>query len=191
MHSVEYNLALLKEIMEEFEGYLLSEVLFWPLSRKSYENIPFPQLSLGTLQLTLDELSAQRATMDPDQEGQFQILLGECEKSFRRWRVVIEKKAAREAALRKNLWRAYLQDVEEEPDALLEYAYQVRNRVLISKLEALSGSSNSTLETKGFDEIDEKLLVDASPDEFIWDEKLKPIYPFEEFPFLYLKPSEG
>jgi hypothetical protein len=32
------------------------------------------------------------------------------------------------------------------------------------------------------------MLQDALTVEFIWDEMLEPIYPIEEYPFLYLKP---
>lgn len=188
MHSIEYNLALLSEMMGEFDGFLLSEELFWPLQRKSFEKIPFPQLSLGALLLSLDELSALRSSMDSHQERKFQNLLTQYERFYRIRRVAMEKKSAREVITRTNLWRAYLQDVEEDPAALDEYANQVRNRLLMAKLETLSSSGASSGESNGFKAIDERILGNATPADFIWDERLKAIYPVEEYPYLYIKP---
>lgn len=188
MHSIDYNLTLLSEMMGEFEEFLLSEELFWPLQKKSHEKIPFPQLSLGALQLTLDELHVLRSSMDAHHEMRFQKLLSEYERFYRSRRAAIEKKAARELTTRTNLWRAYLQDVEDDPTTLEEYTNQVRNRVLMSKLGAISTHAGSSVEVNRFATLDAEILVNATPVDFIWDERLKPLYPVEEYPYLYMKP---
>jgi hypothetical protein len=168
MHSIGYNLTLLKEMMAEFRAHILSKELFWPLRKKSYDNVPFPQLSIGALLLTLDELEAQASEMNALDERTYQEQLNIFERFSQKFRVAIENKAARELITRTNLWRGYLQDVEEDPQSLEEYSRQVRNRVLMKKLSWM--------------------LQDALTVEFIWDEMLEPIYPIEEYPFLYLKP---
>jgi hypothetical protein len=175
-------------MMEEFEVFLLSKELFWPLGKRSFDKIPFPQLSIGVLLLTLNELKAQQSAMEVDQDRHYQKLLTEYERFADRKRVAIEHKAVRELVTRTNLWRAYLQDLNDDPFAVEEYANQVRNRVLMTLLHTLSIRFEGESEITGFQELDQRVLLTAISVEFIWDEKLKPIYPIEEFPFLYVKP---
>jgi hypothetical protein len=59
MHPALYSLGLAEAMADELEDYLLSGELFWPLQRRaSPGEPPYPQLSLGGLFLTLDELDA-------------------------------------------------------------------------------------------------------------------------------------
>jgi hypothetical protein len=188
MHSIEYNLALLKEMMEEFEAHILSKELFWPLRKNSYNNIPFPRLSIGALLLTLDELEALLPEMDPPEEHAYREQLNSYERFSQQFRVAIENKTARELITRTNLWRGFLQDLEEDPESADEYVRQVRNRVLMKKLGVLTSMDQAESEADTLRGLDEWMLLDALPVEFIWDKRLEPIYPIEEFPFLYLKP---
>lgn len=188
MHSIEYNLALLKEMMAEFESFAISQELFWPLQKKSFRSLPFPQLSIGALLLTSDELMAQQSEMDAIQDRECQRLMLEFETFVRRWRSAIERKAAGELKSRTNLWQAYLQDLEEYPDEVEEYARQVRNRVLMSKLKARTADFQLDDEFDVLQELDQRLMLTAMSVEFLWDERLKPVYPIEEYPFLYIQP---
>jgi hypothetical protein len=145
MHSIGYNLTLLKEMMAEFRAHILSKELFWPLRKKSYDNVPFPQLSIGALLLTLDELEAQASEMNALDERTYQEQLNIFERFSQKFRVAIENKAARELITRTNLWRGYLQDVEEDPQSLEEYSRQVRNRVLMKKLSTLASVDQASI----------------------------------------------
>ena len=189
MHSSEYNLALLNEMLAEFEAFIHSQELFWPLQKKSFGGVYFPQLSLGALLLTLDELDASKQLMNPRQEQEFSIHFAVFERALGKWRVAIEQKASREMITRTNLWNAYLQDIQEDPDAKEDYVREVRNRVLITKLKRLgSYESLEGVEPEISHALDKQMALDAQPADFLWDEKLKPIYPIKKFPFLYSKP---
>ena len=189
MHSSEYNLALLKEMLAEFEDFIHSQELFWPVQRKSFGGTYFPRLSLGALLLTLDELDASKQSMNPHQEQEFSIHFAVFERALGKWRVAIEQKASAEMITRTNLWNAYLQDVQEDPDAKEDYVREVRNRLLISKLRCLgSNQSLEGVELEISPALDEQMALDTQPADFLWDEKLKPMYPIEKFPFLYSKP---
>ena len=174
--------------MAEFESFVISQELFWPLQKKSFHRLPFPQLSIGALLLTDDELMAQQPAMDAIQDRKYQRLMLEFETFVHRWRSAIEQKAAGELKNRTNLWQAYLQDLEEDPDEVEEYPRQVRNRVLMSKLKARTAGFQLGDEFDVLQELDQRLMLTAMSVEFLWDERLKPIYPIEEYPFLYIRP---
>jgi hypothetical protein len=190
MHSIEYNLTLFKEMLAVFESFIISQELFWPLEKKNFEGVPFPQLSLGALLIMLDELMAVHAAMDPHQDRTYQDLLREYEVFSIKRRVAIEQKASRELITRTNLWRAYLEDLSEDPDSVVEYARQVRNRVLMSKLKDYSAGAPPEKDYEMFRGLDERVMLTAMSVGFLWDERLKPFYPIEEFPFLYVKPRQ-
>lgn len=185
MHPIEFNLVLLNEMMEEFEAFILSKELFWPLQRKSFANTPFPQLSLGALLLTLDELHALQAEMNPLQAQTYDEQTLKFERFSEKYRVAIENKAAREEITRTNLWRAFLEDMQEDPDVVDEYARQVRNRVLMVKLGRIASGDQVSVADQ---EIDAWIFLESDPVEFLWDKRLMPIFPIDDYPFLYVKP---
>jgi hypothetical protein len=191
MLSINYNLALLEEMMAEFEDYLLSQELFWPLQKRSYERTPFPRLSLGSLILTLDELSAQESSMDAKQGEHYRQLLEKFKNLSQSKQAAIEKKAAREVKTRITLWDAFLQDLEEDPESVVEYDQQVRNRVLMTKLRALTGEDSSKAEADRIEEMDQQVAEMAESVDFLWDDRLMPIYPISTFPYLYIRPRQG
>ena len=141
MRSVDYNLSLLECMLEEFEAYILSTVVFWPLSQKNKSRLlaPLPRLTLGGLSLTLDELASQKSAMNREQEFLYLKLLRTFERFGSKWQVAIEKKAQKELNSRLNLWKAYAKDLEDEPNQIEEYSHEIRTRVMIHHLVELCG----------------------------------------------------
>lgn len=189
MQSVDYNIFLLDIMLEEFEAYILSTVMYWPIAKKNKRSGALPRLTLGGLSLTLDELASQKSQMDREQERQYQKLLGRLDRYHSKWQVAIERKAQQELSARLNLWHAYLKDLEEKPDLVVDYPQEVRVRVMITRLFDLSGSSLD-LEEKAqvVNSLDHRIGDYVKSNHFIWDEQLKHIYPKERFPYLYMSP---
>ena len=131
------------------------------MQRKSFGKIPFPQLSLGATLLTLDELRVQLEELNALQNRAFQDLNRAFERSLRKRRVSLEQKAEREIITRTNLWRAYIMDLEEDPDSVDEYEQQVRNRVLMTRLSDFAPPNQSEGLFEGFRKLDERVLLTA------------------------------
>ncbi len=192
MYSIEYNLSLLDTILDDFNDYLLSSEIFWPLSRRSIEGIPVPRLTMGGLILTIDELEAQEESMDLEQKEHYRGLLQRYEASKNKWTAAIERKSSMELPSRLNLWRSYLQDLENRPNLLETYSREVRNRVMISRLLDISKEDKSdTTITDALKGLDGRVLEFFKPGAFIWDTLQKSIYPKTDFPYLYVEPRKS
>ena len=64
MPEAEASLAFAEAMVEDLEPYLKSPELHWPVTARLPASVhPAPRLSLGTLQLTLDELEALQARL--------------------------------------------------------------------------------------------------------------------------------
>jgi hypothetical protein len=190
MHPIEYNLALLDLILDEFENYILTSEIFWPLSKKRIGGIPLPRLTLGGLILALDELAAQKPQMSPKQAAHYERTLRTFDRLSSKWRVAMENKAAQEIQARLNIWRAYMQDLEEDPHLIENYPWEVRTRVMINNLtDILASIPDFETQNEMINHLDKRIDDFLVPGKFLWDEPLQPVYPKSKFPFLYKKPK--
>jgi len=192
MLPIEQNLSLLERMLEELESYILSDEVFWPLSQKEIQGLSLPRLTFGGLMLILDELAALNSQMSTKQVLRYERLLRKYEGIFGKWRSSIEKKVIQELHARLNLWRAYLLDLEEQPERIEGYPREVRTRVMIHRLIDLIGNLDDLdVELQSLKIIDDRIHDFLSPGEFIWETSLQQIYPREQFPFLYMKTHES
>jgi hypothetical protein len=175
---------------EELEDYLISRELFLPLQQQApSEEPPYPQLSLGGLLLTLDELDSLEAELDPALAARLQRLRSRVEALRAKWAAAVQRKAAQELHCRVNLWRAYLSDLEEDPRAPELYPQEAKQRVMAARLEQASGEgAESTAARRALYQLDSRLRRRFDPGPFVWDGRLARIYPASEFWFLYGTP---
>jgi hypothetical protein len=190
--SIEQNLSLLERIVEEFETYILSTQVFWAIDHSGISDTPLPRLTLGGLQLSLNELTAQKAQMNPHQAMRYDRLFQKLEGYRSKWQATIEKKAIQELRTRINLWKAYLSDLEEKPEWIENYPREVLLRVMIDLLLILIGSNPEIeAEIQMIKKLDLRLHDFIVPGKFILDDSLQPVYPQEKFPYLYMRPRES
>jgi hypothetical protein len=101
------------------------------------------------------------------------------------------QKSLAESSTRINLWRAYLQDIQEAERTPGNYAYEVRHRVilqLLSELTEIMDDDSLQDQIRGLDGMLRGML--SEPSEFIWDEPLSEVYPAEQYWFLYRRPPQ-
>lgn len=187
MHPPEYNLTLARAILEQLEPFLHTDDAFWPLSvRPPHPGVPFPQLSLGVLLLTLDELNAVEMDVEPATRSAIQSVERELDRITQKWTVAVEGKALSEASQRLSVWRAYLQDTRDGRTDQADYRQEVKQRVILGRLLGLARSSPDGQDAVvALLELDEELRSLFAPGGFIWDARLERIYPQAEFWFLY------
>ncbi|OGO20507.1 MAG: hypothetical protein A2Z14_13575 [Chloroflexi bacterium RBG_16_48_8] len=192
MLPIEQNLSLLERMLEEFELFILSAEVFWPLAQGGIRGTPLPRLTIGGLLLILDELTALNPKMTPKQAMRHDRLLRKFEGMLEKWRVAIENKAIQELQARLNLWRAYLHDLEEQPEWIENYPREVRTRVMMEHLIAIIGPNpDLEVEFQAIKYLDDRIHNFLLPGEFIWEDPLQQLYPRDTFPFLYMRPRDS
>jgi hypothetical protein len=187
MHTLEFNLKLVRAMLEEFEDYLLSNELFWPLDPSSLqEQPPLPRLTPGGLILAFDELDAQTTGMSLLERTEHQKLDRQMQRVFQKWPEAAGRKAAREMHSRFNLWKAYVNDLLEREDRPDNYAYEVRQRVIFERITQLAvHQPDSQATIQAINPIDASLQTHFKAGEFIWDPCLRKLYPEDRYWFLY------
>ncbi|MEX0787299.1 MAG: hypothetical protein WD906_02825 [Anaerolineales bacterium] len=186
MLEAEASLALAEAMGEDLEPYLQSPVLYWPVSARLPAAVHPPRLSLGTLQLTLDELGALRASLNPEQRTRGLMLDSLLEAARGRHGSALQRKAQDEQGGRLRLWRAYLDDLAEGGGSRQDYPGEVRNRLIASRLALWAASpAQASAMGEGSAGHDRALRAIFQPGEFVLDERLRSVYPSEEFWYLY------
>ncbi|HEY71544.1 MAG TPA: hypothetical protein G4O08_13285 [Anaerolineae bacterium] len=186
----DHNLSLVDAMMAEMEPYLLSGEVFWPLeSRPPRGGLAFPRLTLGGLLLTLDQLEAVQGEISTAQVADLRRQNMRMDQLRFKHAVALENKAAREAGSRLNLWRAYIGDLEEMPGRAGNYAYEVRHRVMLTRLETFGAEHVDFLKAvSAAKSVDRRLRRVFKQEAFIWDERLQQTYPPQQYWYLYGQP---
>jgi hypothetical protein len=170
MTSPEEDLRFLKEAVPQLQEYLLSNEMYWPLSGS------LPRLTPGSLLLAL-----ARLRLNPQVD--IQRLAAQVGTVRVKWRAAWEKKAARELANRLRLWSQFISDYLDAPDQSLEsYQAEVRVRTI---LQLLLPEIPDVPEKQALADLDGVLKARLIPGEFVWDPPLQPIFPKNDFWFLY------
>lgn len=190
MHTIEYNLSFLENSLEELETYLLQPELFWPLSSLTGIHPTFPRLTIGTVQLSFNELDVQEKRMTPAELNRTTQIKTRWKALHTKWRSAIVLKSIDEMGSRLNLWKAYILDLEEDKGRQLNYDQEVRQRVRFTLLlELVNDPALSDKLVEAVQAVDQRASTMTTPADFVWDEALQPLYPQEKYAFLYRKPK--
>jgi hypothetical protein len=161
MSKLDQDLQYLDAGLPELQDYLLSKVLYWPLSASR----SLPSLTLGGLLLARQRLGPRADS----QAAQIESLRS-------KWRTAWDAKASHEVRARSDLWKNYLQDYRESPESYVgEYAQQVRNRAMLALLGEESDPSDEFVKSK---------FVFG---DFIWENECAQNFPRDVFWFLFGK----
>ena len=141
----------------ELENYLLSEVLYYPLS------LNLPQLTLGGVLLSLARMGTQAAQFEAQVEA-----------IHSKWRTAWDGKSSREVRARSELWVNYLAEYREDPKAGARlYSQNVRYRAMLSLLGKIEHDSDVFVKS---------IFKEGK---FVWEENCAPNFPRETFWYLY------
>jgi len=184
MVSCDYDLRFLKEGVDQFEKYLLSEIIYYPLNlQAAVGETPYPQLTLGWL---LFFRKRAGSTCKQDDIGVDKERINQKIDFIRsKWLTAWRKKARAEFHARLFLWRDYLEEYQTNPgDNYNRYGYEVNRRVLLQLLrDEVADFPESDLQL--FNALDLILHAMFIPGVFVWDDTIASSFPKSNFWYLY------
>lgn len=185
--DIRYDLAYITAAAEDLEEYLLSNVLFWPLSGAKGASLQgdSAQLTPGNLLLSLTRVKS--FDWSPEEAG----ILSKAEKTIshilERWQSNWSRKAQEDFKKRLGLWRDYLEGMASAPQSLRgDYAYNIRLRVILELLAEQPGLDNLRASLVN---LDQRLRGLVTPGDFVWEEDVRSGFPQDKFWFLYASPA--
>ncbi len=189
MHTLHQDLTYLRSAVRDLEEYLLSGVLFWPLSLKGKERVPAgaTQLTIGNLLLSLKRLEAA-AQSGLSELDDLSRIAAEIERVRRRWKSNWDKKAGQEITSRLRQWDHYLSELSAVEGRRGDYPYNIRQRAILGLL--ISDLGRPTLRDQAhLDALDQRLKNLTHAGGFVWDPDIQTGFPPEEYWYLYRKPA--
>lgn len=182
--KLQNDLADMAAMAEEMEGYLNSEVLYWPLGGR-------PMLTLGGYLMRQHRLLALADDLNDEQQETLNTAVSQFLAAIEGRIVRFETKANREIEARLRQWGEHLRDVKERKSDASLYKSGVESRialtVLMEKLATPPYKLDPQLEQR-LNMIDTGLRANWRSGDFILDEALQPAYERETFWYLYGKP---
>jgi len=187
MQILENDYVFLRASVPEIEKYLLSDVLYYPITGDGGRQLSgdTTRLTMGNLLLSERRLGA--ASLPDPMNAEVVALLDRVKQLRNRWFSNWRKKVEVEIPNRLRLWKNYMDDWGENPhSAAGEYRYNVRLRVILELLleetDQLFVSEKSLLHS-----LDLRLKGKGIPGPFIWDLQIVRAFPSDRFWYLYLK----
>ncbi len=184
-----YDAAFIQAAAADLEDYLLSDILFWPLQRTNGAGLggDSDQLTPGNLLLSLARLGD-----DAFSDASLASTLKQIENIRQQWKSAWLNKSRKEWNQRLRLWLRYLEDLGKENHPILpaDYAFHVRNRVILHLLNSEIGNvpvEEKTMLHNG----DEMLRSISQAGEFVWQKNLQERFPASTFWYLYRKTGKG
>jgi hypothetical protein len=170
LFSVQLDQTFLDESLPQLQEYLLSGELYWAIS------CGVPRLTPGNILLALTRLSAAEPAEARELREKMDLIR-------RQWAVAWEQKVARETDNRLRLWSQFLGEsgADSGPGRAV-YAANVQGRVILGLL--LREVPNSARQT-ALAELDVLLRAGFVPGDFIWEGLYQPIFPAQEYWYLY------
>ncbi len=183
MPSFEYDRRYVEQGLDQLEDYLLAEVAYWPVDFQSpFGEPPYPFLTLEGLKLSMQRMFAMQGNLI--EETQTTKLSIAMDAIHERWRVAWEKKATRAYRARLRMWRTYLEEFKDSPEAHADrYAYEVRLRVFLTLLDKDCTESDALF--SHLSRLDTYLRSIFIPGKFIWTDELQKGFPVEKYWYLY------
>jgi hypothetical protein len=183
MPTVEYDIGFFQAGVSELKAYLLSDLLFWPLSiRPPSGGVPFPSLTLGGLLLARARLDA---LIPSGASGDLADLDLQIEAIRQKWGAAWARKANWELSSRLNQWQNFLEEYRRDPDTQAGYfAQEVGLRVILMLLmgDNLTVDEGTTSLLKALDSLLKTVFTAGN---FIWDPALRAGFPSDPYWFLY------
>ena len=177
--DVDFEVTVARTMLAELEAYLKSDVVYWQTAPNPLGD-RMPKLTIGGLLESLARAEAAGSTAVRSMRTTLESI-----RSQRPDRYVA--RAEQEARSRLDAWSWYLDDYARKPvDVAGYYPSEVRARLKAELLlEVLASQRRGQAERHRADALDERVRASFQPGAFVWDDRLKPIFPPDRCWWLY------
>ncbi|MDE0631984.1 MAG: hypothetical protein OXH73_10810 [Caldilineaceae bacterium] len=191
----ETDLAVVAAMAAQFESYILkgqvyrTVVLPTPGDHKGAGERPI-QSSGGDMLARLHKLAAQSESLSPEQRQALAEAKAQIDAATGRLPSHYQALLLREARARLNSLNWFLDDCSENRrECRVQYPFEIRNRQRIAEIgKALEAHGADALTTQ-LASVDQRLQGMLTRGEFVWEAKVAPVYPREEYWYLYGLPA--
>lgn len=190
-YRIDRDLSEARKMADALDEYIRGSELYGGAGGGLFGSGDMPALTVGALVMRLRRLEALRDKLSPSQQAE----LAEAGKKHRRvqkeWTLHYEGKVLKEAASRLEAMRTFFQECKENPRLCrANYLPELLRRTIVQELlrviEAQRIDGSALTEKLHLADIGLRGVVEKAA--FQWDGVLQPVYPADEFWWLYHAP---
>lgn len=183
------DLALAQAMAEELEDYLVKDDLFRQMTVRTPAGDQRPQMSGSDLLVRLHRLHGERDSLTSAQRATLDQVQASVEATIKTLRTRFLERLERDMKSRLNSLRWFIDDCRQDRKRCRsEYPYEIRNRQRIEEILKVLGADLGEDLVGQLRQIDERIQSMTVAGEFIWDERLQPLFPRGVYWYLYALP---
>ena len=183
------DLALAQAMAEELEDYLVKDDLFRQMTVRTPAGDQRPQMSGSDLLVRLHRLHGERDSLTSAQRATLDQVQASVDATIKTLRTRFLERLERDMKSRLNSLRWFIDDCRQDRKRCRsEYPYEIRNRQRIEEILKVLGADLGEDLVGQLRQIDERIQSMTVAGEFIWDERLQPLFPRGVYWYLYALP---
>lgn len=185
-YSIDLDLKEVKAMVENLVPYIYEDNLYGNI------NTDLARLTPGSILLRLRRLGLLRSQMNESQATLYDKLKAQNENVRKEWGVAYGKKMVTEAESRLRDLQTYIKECKEDPK-LCANAYNpeaLRRTIVAEIMNALPAEIDKSALKNTLGAVDRGLRSNIRETPFIWAQTLQPIYPQDNYWWLYGRPPQ-
>lgn len=190
-YSIETDLKEAEAMAHSLDAYVRGEQLYGSAGGGFFN--PMPSLTVGALAMRLRRLHALGSALNARQQARLEKATRHHDSVQQEWRAHYEEKVTREAHSRLEAMATFFKECRESPSQCPNiYKPEALRRTIVQELLRLLPELNVDTGdlTDKVRRTDGNLRGVVNKSEFIWAPVLMPVYPQDEFWWLYSTPPE-
>jgi len=191
-YSLKRDLDELERMVLRLGDYLLGNEMYLSIGGGAFRGLSAPQLTIGALLLRRRRLTQLRAKLKRADGIRLDAALADHDDLRREWSLHYERKLQREVPSRLRVMAGFFRECGENPrDCAGAYPIEALRRtivgeILLAMMEFGYEKSEVIASVRSADQALRRILQAG---EFIWSPLLAPVYPQDDFWWLYGRPA--
>lgn len=184
------DLAVVREMANELQDYLLGDEVYRTLVVVTFQGEERIQSSCGDLLARLHKLAGQSKLLSPAQQDELTSIHRRIDATTKIMQDRYYALILREVRARLNSLNWYLDDCDEDRrQCRVQYPFEIRNRQRIHEMVKSLGDKLPSDVQAEIAAVDSRLHEGTGAADFVWDSRVKDVYPRQEYWYLYVLPT--
>lgn len=182
----ETDLAIASAMVDELEEYLVKDDLYRTVIVPTPRGEVRLQMTGGDLLTRLHRLHGERSLLTPAQQETLDLISQRAEQTMYNLKTRFHLRLQREFKARLDSLKWFLDESSEDrARARANYPYEIRNRQRIEEIVKHLGDDLPAELAEQLRAVDRRLRQLTVSSEFIWDDRLRSVFPLHPYWYLY------
>jgi hypothetical protein len=183
------DLEIAEAMVAELEEYIVKDDLYRTLIIHTSSGDQNVRMTGGDLLARLHRLQGERASLPPAQQARLDAAQKSADTIIYSLRTRFHARLQREMKARLDSLRWYLDECDEDrARCRTNFPFEMRNRQRVEEILKQLGKDLPQDLTNLLKQVDRRIRTVAQGSDFIWDPRVRLVYPPERYWYLYLRP---